>query len=256
MSQEEAYDDGLSFLGRSPFGQWSPFHDLLAERTKGFLAPFAPSDRREFEQKLEAFLLRRAQTLGCRKIGARQCRWIMPKGSSSALISDVQLFATSFQEGEGWDELQSFMREIRPLIRTEPKPKRAARSYDGEALQTADSILSSQAGALWILGWRGADVFENEDRLRAQVAKAAAARKAQAAAEREPIRDQLARVRAGGAPRRGAAKRAAAELQKTNPDYKAVKFDTLVHRCRVVLSEDFADWISAKPSSKEKKKDP
>jgi hypothetical protein len=133
---------------------------------------------------------------------------------------------------------------------------RAARNYDGEAVQKADAILSGLAGMLCILGWRGADVFQNEDRLRAQASKAGAARKKKPASERRLIHDALERLRAAGAPKRGAPKQAAAVLIKTCPTLSAAKFANLARRCQIVASEDFPEWGPGKRSKKEKANDP
>jgi hypothetical protein len=118
---------------------------------------------------------------------------------------------------------------------------RAARSSDGEALEAADAILSSQAGAVCMLAWRGADALENVERLRVQAPKATAARKEQVAPDRKLIRDELEHQRAAGDPRRGAPKKAAFAL-RNHPSFKGMQFDSLVSRCQKILAVEFPDW--------------
>lgn len=269
MIDEEGDADGLAFLGRSPFGQWTKFHDSLAEKARDFLASFANSDLREFEQKLDGFLVHRAQMLGCRILSSRQPRWITPSGSYPGILSDVHLFATSFSEGTEWEELRSLLQEIRPIVKTEPETKRAAsneplaftvllmlladragRCYDGEAIEKTDAILSSLGGTLCVLAWRGADALEDVERLRAQAPKASAARSEKAAQKRaiesQLIRDELERLRQSGKPRHQAAKLAAATLSD-HPTFNGLKLDSLLDRCREIRRTQFPDWKSARP---------
>jgi hypothetical protein len=274
MIDEEANGDGLSFLGRLPFGRWTEIHGLLTKRARSFLASFEASDRRDFEQRLDGFLASRAHALGCQRLRGPQHRWILPSEHGTRLLSDVHLFATSFTEGTEWEELRSLMRDIRPIMKAGPKTKRAAsneplaftvllmlladraaRSFDGEALEKADAILSEQAGALCVLAWHGADAFENVDRLRAQAPKASAARTQKAEDERQLIRGELQRLRLAGTPKRQAAKQAAAALKQYEV-LKALKFENLVRRCEKVKSAEFTPWEQASPGKNKKTTDP
>jgi hypothetical protein len=184
----------------------------------------------------------------------------MPSGTTAGVLSDVQLLATSFSDGPESEELGLVMRDIRPVIETQPRIKRAAsnetlalaillmlladraaRSYDGEAIEMADEIASRQARILTMLACDGANALANTDRLRDQARKATAVRMEEAAAGRKLIREQLEQMRSAGEPRRGAPKRAACAL-RDHPSFNRLDLDNLVDRCRKVASADFPEW--------------
>ena len=176
-------DNDVPYLedGRSPFGgPWGELHSSIARRAERFIGPVEAPDRMEFDRLLDEFLTTRARKLKCTRLGTTLSRWVTRGEGSSKLLSDVDLFATSFVDGPEWEELRMLMREIRPNIPTSRGRKRAAsneplaftfllmlladragRSYDAQAIEKADAILSDLAGTLSILAWRGAHAFES-----------------------------------------------------------------------------------------------
>jgi hypothetical protein len=197
------YDDwgesGASIGALPTQAAWTTFHEIAAGEVGGFLGALDDDDKSTFQRMLDDLLQTQADKLGYLKASLSGApRWIpvapelrtevsvpappppVAHGSLKprSLLTDVEMLATTFAEGEPWEKLLALLRTIRPLLYTSrgSKPaaahdtlalivvlkllaQRAAQVRDTEAFQHAEQISSGQAGTVFALAWRGADAF-------------------------------------------------------------------------------------------------